>query len=91
VHVTDTAAGSFRNFAAVGLYPIDIAKDSFVGNWFYGNVPRAVGAGLAVDFERNEFSGETLEIGIDVLSRAGFLAVYGNQIIAVLYLEAGLG
>src|SRR3984957_19926268 len=91
MHVTNAAAGRFRDFPAVGLNPIEIAEAGVVADGFYRDFPRAIRAGLAVDFQSDEFSGQVLEVGIDILGCAGFPAVYRDQKVAGFHFQTGIG
>src|SRR5882757_972267 len=66
VHIADAAAGGFRDLAAVFVHPIEIARTGFAVRGFHRDFPRAFGSGFGIDFQRDEFPGEILEIGINV-------------------------
>src|SRR5216684_1945392 len=88
VHIADAAAGRFRNFAPVFLHPIQVTRTGFAGRRLHRNFPRPFGSGFGIDFQGDEFSGDILEIRIDVLIRTRLLAVYGNQVVARLHLQS---
>src|SRR5712692_7913555 len=88
VHTADAAAGRFCNFAPVFLHPIQVTRTGFAGRRLHRNFPRPFGSGFGIDFQGDEFSGEILEIRIDILIRTRFLAVYGNQVVARLHLQS---
>src|SRR6266851_526387 len=91
VHIADAAASRLRDFAAVFVHPSEIARTSFTGGRLHGDFPRAFGSGFGINFQRDEFSGEVLEIRIDVLIRTRLLAVHGDQAVARLHLQSRFG
>src|SRR5216684_797286 len=74
VHIADAAAGRFRDFAPVFVHPSEITRTGITGRRSPADSPRAFGRGFGIDFQRDEFSGEVLEIRVDVLIRTRFLA-----------------
>ncbi len=91
VHVSDAAASRLRDFAAVFVHPSEIAWTGFAVHWLHRDFPRAFGTRLGIDFQRDEFPGEILEIGINVLIRTRFLAIDRDQVVAGFHFQSRLG
>src|SRR5216684_7478818 len=91
VHIADAAASRLRDFPAVFLHPSEIARTGFAVHRLHRDFPRAFGSGFGIDFQRDEFSGEVLEIGIYVLIRTRFLAVDRDQVVARFHFQSRLG
>jgi len=72
-------------------HPIEIARTGFAVHRLHRDFPSAFGSGFGIDFQRDELSGEVLEIGIYVLIRTRFLAIDGDQVVARFYFQSRLG
>src|ERR1700730_941330 len=78
VHVADATMSGLRDFAAIGVDPIEVMRPVVASGGFYGYVPRAFRGRLGIDFERDDLSRDVLKIGVDVEIGAGFAAIDGD-------------
>ena len=76
---------------AVGVGPIEITDAVFSAGGLHGDFPGSFGCGSGIDFQSDKFSGEVLEIRIDVLTGMRFLAVNGDEVVARFHLQARFG
>ncbi len=90
MHVADASARSFRDFAAILIDPLEITRAGLAVRGFHRDFPRALRSRLAVDFQRDQFPGEVLEVDINVAVGVRFLPVHGNEVVAGLHFQSRL-
>ena len=91
VDVGDLAAGHLVDFAAVAFNPGEVAQAMFRLDGDDGDIARARAVGIGTDVQHDLLAGGSFEEAVDVVGGVQIAAVDGEQILAFLHVDAGLG
>src|SRR5437899_3137342 len=90
VDVTDLPATRLFNATAIGIDPRQIAQPRFAGESLHEHFARAFHGRFVIYGEKNRFVGESLKGSGWLLRRVEWQTVHGEEIIALLYVNARL-